>query len=217
MSKMRYGISHCIECSSEFKWRRSTTQKDAQFCSKKCWYKNNAKKLASFNDKRFQWEHSTSQDKIDRIISRFNEKVVKKDGCWDWIGTKDKNGYPLLFSGSSGYKFSEQRGNRISWLIHKGEVPKGMNVLHKCDNPVCCNPEHLFLGTPKANSEDRDRKGRSAYGEKSKTSKLTNDDVKKIKYLLSIGVTQKRIGKDFKVNYRTIGNIHRGITWKHID
>jgi len=91
-------------------------------------------------------------------IERFHEKYVinPDNGCWEWTATLDQSGYGLL-----GYEGSMKGAHRFSYKIYKGEIPKGLYVLHKCDNPPCVNPEHLFLGTQKDNMDDMYNKGRA--------------------------------------------------------
>ena len=101
------------------------------------------------------------------LIERFWEKVVITDGCWEWIGAKTRR--------VSGYgAIRDERGGRVlahrfSYSYHIGEIPKGFLVLHRCDNPLCVNPSHLFIGTQRDNMEDMRKKERypdSWYREK---------------------------------------------------
>lgn len=83
---------------------------------------------------------------------------VDRDGdCWEWRGRHDEKGY-----GRIGFEGRLQRADRVAWLLSFGEIPEGMCVLHRCDNPACCNPDHLFLGSQADNVADRDAKGRGA-------------------------------------------------------
>lgn len=210
------GRSVCEACEKEFDWERYRGQTTARFCCKRCWYDHNSKKLSSFNDSRFKWNNSTDEEKLNRIKMRFEEQAIKTEGCWGWKGSFDKDGYPLLNSGANGKGFSERRGNRISWLIYKGKIPSGIKVLHNCDNPKCCNPDHLFLGTTQDNAQDMQRKGRATRGEKNPRHKLTEEDVKKIKHLLSIGVTGVRIAKDFSISNSRVSEIKKNKAWKYL-
>lgn len=100
-------------------------------------------------------------------VERFWQKVVKTDGCWRWAGrNRHKFGYGII--GSNSPKHLGRRGmeaHRLSWIIHFGQIPEGLSVLHKCDNPECTRPDHLFLGTTVDNLADMRRKGREARGE----------------------------------------------------
>lgn len=90
------------------------------------------------------------------IKSRFFKHVKKTDGCWIWTGYCQKNGYGTIHCG----KGSIKRAHRISYEIHCGKIPDGLYVCHKCDNPSCVRPDHLFLGTQLDNIRDCISKGR---------------------------------------------------------
>lgn len=94
------------------------------------------------------------------LKDRFWSKVVKTDTCWIWIGagSTSKKGYgQIRLPGAKGRQTS---AHRVSWILHRGEIPIGLDVLHKCDNPPCVNPDHLFLGTNQDNVNDKVSKGR---------------------------------------------------------
>lgn len=84
-------------------------------------------------------------------------RVVKGDGCWGWVGKRDTFGYGVitLYDGAP-----RTSAHRVSWMIHYGIIPESMFVFHKCDNPPCSNPEHLFIGTHIDNMRDAVQKGR---------------------------------------------------------
>jgi hypothetical protein len=97
----------------------------------------------------------------DTIVERFQNNVFVcpyDHGCWFWIGGTVRDGYGSIGRGARGAGVI--RAHRLSWLIHYGEIPEGLNVLHKCDNPSCVRPDHLFLGTTADNMEDARNKGR---------------------------------------------------------
>lgn len=140
-------------------------------------------------------------------------------GCINWLGALDKNGYGRLMIDSG----ERMRAHRFAYQQHFGTIPKGMFVCHHCDNPSCVNHEHLFLGTPKQNSADRDKKGRTAKNNLAgcpmkmlPNSKLSKSDVLEIRKLIKPRITIGQIAKMFNVDYSTIYNIKHGITWYHL-
>lgn len=146
------------------------------------------------------------------IEERFWEKVEKSsdpDGCWNWIAAPATNGYGQFGNG--------ELAHRWAWKFTFGDIPKGLWVLHKCDNRKCCNPAHLFLGTRKDNIEDMIKKGRSIRGERVGSSKLTQEDVVFIRETYAKGnVTQEILAQQFNVSRNAVNLIVRRLIWKHI-
>src|SRR5688572_5984136 len=81
----------------------------------------------------------------DELKRRFWQKVFKGVDCWRWNGLKNRNGYGLICTSRRLGRQSLRRAHRVSWLMHFGQIPDGLCVLHRCDNPQCCRPDHLFL------------------------------------------------------------------------
>lgn len=142
--------------------------------------------------------------------TRFFSRVEKTDTCWLWTAFKDWKGYGLFSCAKKIIK-----AHRYSYKLHKGEIPEGLWVLHKCDNPPCVNPEHLFAGTVQDNVADMVAKGRNSKGETHGTAKLLTSDVLEIRRLYATGEhTQKELGQMFGVSAKAVGGITTRRTWK---
>lgn len=142
------------------------------------------------------------------LKDRFERYVVRKRGCWKWRGSKDAQGYGQLSFGKMPIKAS-----RASYLLFCGELKPRRCVLHKCDNPECTNPKHLFLGSKHDNLRDAAEKGRMPRGERHHNSKLTAAKIRKI---LASKDLQKTIAQRFGIHPGTVSQIKRGLRWKHI-
>ena len=148
-----------------------------------------------------------------KTINLFHSKYepVTESGCWIWLGaTTGKSGYGHLRSGSK-----DLSAHRASWEIHFGDIPKKTYVLHRCDNKMCVNPNHLFLGHHRDNMMDMVRKGRSNRGDKNGMAKLTAEKVLEIKMLFH-HFDDSEIARKFFVAPRTIKDIRGGKSWGHL-
>lgn len=150
------------------------------------------------------------------IKARLLSQVVEVDsGCLEWQGGRDKDGYGKLKWDGKHY-----RTHRVSWEVHFGSIPEEMWVLHSCDNPSCCNPAHLFLGTAQINNDDMWAKNRACppVGEGSGGAVLTADEVREIRRLLSDRpwLTLDHIGDKFGVTGGAILAIKTGRNWKKV-
>lgn len=133
--------------------------------------------------------------------------------CWVWTG-KTRNGY-----GRFSINKKVNNVNRYSWTIHFGKIPKGLCVCHKCDNPRCVNPAHLFLGTTVQNTNDRQQKQRQARGEKIHSAILTESQViyiRKVYKSHSKLYGASALAHRFGVAYSTLLDVVINRTWKHL-
>lgn len=155
------------------------------------------------------------------IKEMFYDRVSISDKCWIWEGSKHiQFGYGVLKFG--GRKGKLLLAHRISYEIHTGEIPHGYCVLHKCDNPPCVNPNHLFIGTRTDNALDKVSKGRQSFtpgvkGSKSPNAKLTDGDVLFIRSTYSPRkVSADTLAKKFGISKRAVLRIIHRVTWNHI-
>lgn len=158
--------------------------------------------------------HTPSREELS-LDEKFQAKRGPKDlvtGCIEWTGSRVPNGYGQIRRGEV-----LVLAHRLAWELKHGPIPEGMKVLHTCDNPPCCNEEHLFLGTDADNSADMVAKGRQARqkGEAHGNSKLTENDVLEIRRRLVAGESQRKIAVAFGVHHSTVGGIGRGAMWAH--
>lgn len=149
-------------------------------------------------------------DRREAIFSQISRCEIDK--CWPWLGYKNDRNYGIVkFSGGL------FRATRIIYFMETGVDPGQFMVCHSCDNPPCCNPKHLFLGTGKQNSQDASQKGLYTRGEKQWRSVLTDELVVQIRALnKNEGIGYRRISKRLNVSYQAVQGVLYGITWKHI-
>jgi len=183
---------------------------------------------------KFQYESLRGKSRIYcswqcTMKNNYEKNVVKNEHtCWGWSGMKSTHGYGNVRRGKVKTTTKYIMAHRASWIIHFGEIPLKMNVLHKCDTPLCSRPDHLFLGTHQTNMRDMRQKGRMkgtfVKGHKTKPkskdkwywSKINSDKARQIKILLKNGITAAIISKKFDISKDVVYCINKGITWKHI-
>lgn len=144
-------------------------------------------------------------------VEKFLSKVVKSNGCWFWTGAVSTHGY-----GNVWFNGAWTSAHRLSWELRNGAVPDGLFVLHRCDVRNCVRPSHLFLGTQRDNLDDMTVKGRRIHGDTHPNSKLTSEDVIRLREMRTRGVRLKDIAKVFGVSRQTAGDVARGLLYRHV-
>jgi len=148
---------------------------------------------------------------IQRFWSKAN--ILGDDDCWDWLVGKKKSGYGQFNIGHKNFY-----AHRIAWEIYTGKkIERKKVICHKCDNPSCVNPKHLFIGTQKDNIEDKHNKGRAARqdGENNPASKVSWDDVRDIRRMYESGIyTVLEISHLYPISRYQVSNIVRNKSWK---
>lgn len=152
---------------------------------------------------------------LNDIEDRFWEKVVRAgaDECWTWTASVAGRGYgQIKLPGERRQTYA----HRLSYEMHVGPIPSGRSVLHRCDNPRCVNPKHLFLGDAGANARDMKGKGRHLYGERNAQHRLTEPEVHSVFDLTSEGLSQREVAERLGVGQMTVSRILRGERWRHV-
>lgn len=146
------------------------------------------------------------QRKLKRLVDRLLAKTKKTDSCWLWLGSMNSFGHGQIMVWSDGRKRLEM-AHRVSYKEHVGQIPDGLCVLHRCDKPNCINPDHLFLGTKADNSRDMVSKNRSRRGHELPQTKLTADEVIRIRAATS--ESQASLAKRFGISQCHVSMIRR--------
>lgn len=173
---------------------------------------------------------------------KFWSKVNKSSACWIWNGPIGKSGYGVV-----GYQYRSWSAHRLSWFFTFGDIPADMYICHSCDNKLCVNPAHLWLGTSAQNSQDMVSKGRSAKGDKSSSrlhpdslkrgekhwsksnpdkvrkgvyhhkAKITGAQVKAIRDRVQSGESMMSVASDVGIHVSSVSLIVNRKTWKHVE
>lgn len=153
----------------------------------------------------------THQPITESVAAAFYARVQRTESCWTWTGKTDKSGYGVFYKDGGDF-----RAHRVAYAIGNGVGPGTMFVCHRCDNPRCVRPDHLFLGSNRENTADRHAKGRSAKGSSSGAAKLTESDVAAIRAALRGGAKQVDMAIRFGITQANVSEIARGKTWRHV-
>lgn len=147
-------------------------------------------------------------------IVRFESQIQKGDGCWRWSGAKNNKGYGVFC-----HNYTKYLAHRVSWSLRNGQIESGLRACHKCDNPICVNPDHIFLGTQEDNAKDCWAKGRGHKnhcfaGSKNPKAKLNQEKVAEIRKALASGMKRSEVAKLFQVSGSTISGISMFQLWR---
>lgn len=177
----------CEHCHSPYVKPTKYGYRPSRFCSRKCSTQHTAKRIP--------------------LAVRFWPKVIKGDGCWEWSGTRNARGYGKISRdhrpGTMDY------AHRISWEIHFGPIPDGMDVRHfVCDNPPCVRPDHLRIGDRRANMADAMRKGRLRTGLAHRDARLSDAQVRAIRARFAAGgILQAALASEYGITERYVSQI----------
>lgn len=153
-----------------------------------------------------------SKDALSRLMSR----VSKTETCWLWTGPVNSSGY-----GGMGFQGRTQGAHRVAYQLLVGPIQQGLHVLHRCDNPRCVNPEHLWVGTRSENMQDASRKGRTnpfrGAGEANPRARLTRAQVVQAREWRAQEVSYAEIGRRLGVNSGTVHHAVNGRNWRGLD
>lgn len=184
----------CERCGIEFKVSTYVLGQK-KYCGKKCQVGTLEQKF---------WSHVN--------------KIEDDTSCWEWTASFDDHGYGVM-----GIEGKTPKAHRVSYELHNGVFDYSLFVCHKCDNPHCVRPDHLFLGTASDNMKDCAAKGRNSglprifRGEEHGGSKLTEDMVRNIRILHSNGMMQKDIAATLNLSKHCIWSVVNRISWKHVN
>lgn len=178
--------------------------------------------------RRFAFGHRMARPLNERFWAKV--AIGAEDECWPWSGAAAAHGYGHVW----GEKNKNVGAHRVSWELHNGPIPDGLDVLHRCDNPPCVNPAHLFLGTATDNGRDMVSKGRAntprgdvhgsrtkperrPRGEASWNARLNDDLVRFVRQRYAEGgISMRQLGARVGLHHGTIGQLVRRERWAHV-
>lgn len=160
---------------------------------------------------RKHWTKELREGKTIRV-SVFLSKFTQGEGCWLWKGATNGGGYGT---------YGMANAHRIAYIHFVEPIPEGMHVLHRCDNPPCVNPDHLFLGTRKDNMQDAKSKNRMVMppryeGSQHPESKLQERDVIAMRSEYAEGMAKRALARKYGINKKTVKGIVEYTAWRHV-
>lgn len=141
-------------------------------------------------------------------LEKFEKNFSKADGCWNWTGATWITGY-----GRFNFNNKSEKAHRLSWAFYVGQIGKESCLLHRCDNRLCVNPDHLFIGSRADNNADKTQKNRQTKGADVNTAKLTSAKVIEIR---ESHEPTRNLAETYGVSYDHINKIKRREVWGHV-
>jgi hypothetical protein len=152
--------------------------------------------------------------RFDFVKQKLQQVEITESECWEYTGYRKEGGYGTfkIYVKSFHPQKRTFAAHRVAWAFYNGEDPGEMFVCHKCDNPSCINPDHLFLGTPLENTQDMLNKGRGAIfsGENNPSCRLSEGLVGEIVEMIRKGKSNKEIAQSVPVSHSQVSLIRRG-------
>ncbi len=193
----------CRQCGAAFDVKPSRLRYGgALWCSRACYYRSRT------------WVRAKTPNEAADVFWSRVAKSDAPDACWPWLGRPNTEGYGRMMVNGE-----RQLAHRIAYQLANGPIPDGLLVCHSCDNPPCCNPAHLWVGTDGDNSEDKAAKGRAQrlHGTLTGTAKLTDEHVLAIRERRQReGTAYRTLAADFGVSACCVRHIVLRKTWRHI-
>lgn len=191
-------IRPCDRCGQDYPARvRSLRKGVGQFCPGEC--------------ARLGRRHRAKTAPADRFWPYVDVRGPAE--CWPWLKALSRYGYGLFMLEVG----TQITASRFAYILTYGPIPDDQVVCHSCDNPPCCNPAHLFLGTKTDNNLDRDSKGRQAKGERSRSATQTPASVRAIRDRHAAGESQTDLAYEYGISQPSISAIVLRKTWKHVE
>lgn len=194
----------CKECHKEYVKDYIKRKPEIRKKSLENWRKKHVEKTCKICSNKF---YADSVSYVCSLKCRILQGCEKKEnGCWIWMRAKVGD------YGKVSWKQKTITAHRASYLAFKGEIINKLHVCHICDNPLCVNPDHLWLGTAKENRMDAKSKGRTLIGEKNHFCRITNIQIKEIIKLKTEGFSYSRLRRIFNISTPHLVNIIKGRT-----